>query len=470
MQPKKWKNFWTRILFASSSVSWYFISINTAWAAKFNQRNFINKSGITLVSDRSFRKQRSEAVNSELQLLQPLEITDTNNITKIKIADEDALTVEFSDASQKAEMAKESPNLHSQTTPTPPNFQSDSAPKNDSNDTQQLTDPLQLELSPTNIPTFSPTQKDQILETSQTETEQTEQRLQKLQQQLQDNEQPSAESDTDEELGKLRLREISPTLEQPQTSPLEQPLVQFQPIGYLLARVGYFYSSNIFSSGLVPVEDSLVYSGLSLGSVPIPLGKKTFLSGSIDGSLVRYLSQSKYNYNQVRFNLSLYQELTPRMYGEVGWSNQLLFYARDGDSFDAGDRFLNENTLRLSLGRRDPLTQKLMLDSFYEFRVSLTDPPEDWNRLSNFLWLSLNYYLRTTLQVGLDYQFSSSNFTERDRDDLYNRFFGHLNYKTSNDSSISVQAGVTLGDSSDSNIDFDGWFFGINYNLELGKF
>ncbi|PLZ80873.1 hypothetical protein CBP16_12000, partial [Fischerella thermalis WC217] len=88
----------------------------------------------------------------------------------------------------------------------------------------------------------------------------------------------------------------------------------------------------------------------------------------------------------------------------------------------------------------------------------------------NFFWLSLSYYLQRSLQAGVDYQFSLSNFTERDREDLYNRFFGHLNYGISKNSNISVQAGVTLGDSTENNVDFDGWFFGINYNLELGRF
>ncbi|WP_016871966.1 hypothetical protein [Fischerella thermalis] len=301
-----------------------------------------------------------------------------------------------------------------------------------------------------------------------------EKRLQRLIQRLQRNNVLSSESNfgyiVDQELGKLRLREVTPTPEEPQLPPTEQPANQFKPVGYLLARVGYFYSSNIFSSGIVPIEDSLIYSGLTLGSVSFPVGEKTFINGSIDGYLIRYLDQSEYNYNQVRFNLNLQQRFTPRMYGEIGWSNQQIFYARDSNTFDAGDRFLGENVVRLALGRRDRLSQKLALDSFYEFRLSLTDPPEDRNRIINFFWLSLSYYLQRSLQAGVDYQFSLSNFTERDREDLYNRFFGHLNYGISKNSNISVQAGVTLGDSTENNVDFDGWFFGINYNLELGRF
>ncbi|MEH2116856.1 hypothetical protein, partial [Nostoc sp.] len=35
---------------------------------------------------------------------------------------------------------------------------------------------------------------------------------------------------------------------------------------------------------------------------------------------------------------------------------------------------------------------------------------------------------------------------------------------------MNVEAGVSLGSSTAENIDFDGWFFSINYNLQLGRF
>ena len=295
------------------------------------------------------------------------------------------------------------------------------------------------------------------------------QRLQRLLQRLQENKQASSEP-SNSELGKLVLREERP-LEQQQPPPRPEP--QPRPIGNLQAHVGYFHTNNIFSSKINPVEDGLIYSGLTLASAPLPLGSKTYLNASIDGNLIRYINQSKYNYNQVRFNVGVYQQLSPRMYGEIGWSNQQLFYARNGSNFDAGDRFLNENSFRLSLGRRDPLTPRLMLDSFYEFRLSLTDPPskeENRDRVIHSVWISLNYYLKQSLQVGLDYQFGFSDFTRRQREDLYHRLYGHLTYGISNYTNLSLQGGVSIGGSTDRNIDFDGWFFSVNYNLELGRF
>jgi hypothetical protein len=296
------------------------------------------------------------------------------------------------------------------------------------------------------------------------------QRLQKLRQLLQEKKQASTQV-RDPELGILKVQPIiKPS--QPQQPP-KRPQAQPRSIGYLQAHVGYFQTDNIFSSKVNPIEDGLIYSGLTLASMPIPLGNKTFLNGSIDGSLMRYIDQSKYNYNQVRFNVSIFQQLSPQMYGEIGWNNQKLFYARNGTNFAAGDLFLNEDSFHLSLGRRDSLTSKLMLDSFYELRFSLTDPPskqDNRDRIIHTVWVSLNYYLERSLQIGLDYQFGLSDFTQRDREDVYHRLYGHLTYGISNYTNLSLQGGLTLGGSTDRYINVDGWFFSINYNLELGRF
>jgi hypothetical protein len=240
-------------------------------------------------------------------------------------------------------------------------------------------------------------------------------------------------------------------------------VVQFKPIGYLRANVGYFQTSNIFSANDRPIEDGLIFSGLTLASAYFPLGPKTYINGSINGNLIRYVDQSKYDYNQLRFNLGLYQQLSQRMYGEISWSNQQLFFA------DQGDRFLNENALRLSLGRRDPLTQRLVLDTLYELSVNFADP-QSRSRVINSFWVSLSYYLQKPLNIGLDYQLNLSDFTQRDREDQFHRLFGHLNYRISNSSNLNLQSGVTLGGSTTPNIDFNGWFFSVNYNVELGRF
>lgn len=266
----------------------------------------------------------------------------------------------------------------------------------------------------------------------------------------------SPQSSGDSELGTLRVREselVPPNIE------VKSP--RFQPIAHLLAHVGYFQTNNVFS-GVNPVNDGLVSPGLTVWAAPA-LGPKTQMLLAIDGSLIRYVEQSQSNYNQLRFRAGIRQRLTPRMYGEIGWNNQQLFWA------SVGDRFLNENSIRLALQRRDQLTERLRLDSFYEFRLNNANP-DSRSRTINFLSVSLSYYIQRNLRVGLDYQFSLSDFTQREREDQYHRLLGRLTYTLSGDSQISVQAGASLGGSSNPNIDFDNFFFSINYAVEVGEF
>ncbi|MBD2388546.1 hypothetical protein H6G32_24610 [Cylindrospermum sp. FACHB-282] len=357
-------------------------------------------------------------------------------------------------------------------------------------DTQQHNHLPQIEMPPRDLPKSSLEPIEQRLNPPQIgEFE----KIERLRRRLQKQKQLSSESNSSQELG-LRIRRTgtlaqeSPTesnsnqelglrirprtLEQLPPPSTEKPVAEFKPIGYLKANVGYFQTSNIFSANDRPIEDGLIFSGLTLASGYFPLGAKTYLNGSIDGNLIRYIDQSKYDYNQLRFNLGIYQQLSPRMYGEIGWSNQQLFFAKNGDrsdSIQAGDRFLNETALRLSLGRRDPLTQRLFLDSFYELSVNFSDP-QSRSRVVNSGGVSLSYYLQKPLNIGINYQLNLSDFTQRQREDQFHRLFGHLNYRISNSSNLNLQTGVTLGGSTVPNIDFSGWFFSANYNLELGRF
>jgi hypothetical protein len=325
-------------------------------------------------------------------------------------------------------------------------------------------EPPQLEGRPNDSPITPVVPIEERLEKPQ---ENYDQRLQLLMQKLGRTEELQAETGNTDQIGTIIARP-----EPIEQQPIPQQPRPFKPIGYLLGRVSYFRTDNLFSSQVDPIQDGLIFSGLTLATVPVQLAPKTYLSGSVDGNLIRYVDQSEFNYNQVQLNANIYHQITPQMYGEVGWTNQQLFYARDSDRyrFSSGDRFLNENAWHISLGRRDPLSKNLMLDSYYELRWSLTGPPEKRDRIINSLWLSLNYYLQKPLQVGLNYQFNLANFTQRDREDISHRIFSHLNYRLSDTNSVSAQAGVSLGNSTEPSIDVNGWFFSINYNLELGKF
>ncbi|HYX18999.1 MAG TPA: hypothetical protein VE944_32540 [Nostoc sp.] len=495
MRLKNWKNLFFCIFLVSSGGSWCCIRVDAAesantdiWHSKNLARTQVNyqpcqnleQEVINCLCKQSSESHASnsqmplkkrqgsrellvgEIVNMEIRphLLRHIPVGYNNQL--IEVRDSDSCSpLHFHHKRKGAFPPAFSLKLAQQTTETTQAPDTTEEP----GDTQKQNDPPQLESQPSNLPTSPPDSKEELLNTPEINQSQ---RLERLMQLLQLPKQPP-EFDSDRELGlRVRLR----PLEQPTFPPIEQPVVRFKPIGYLQGRVAYFQTSNIFSSEDIPIEDSLIFSGLTLASAYFPLGAKTFLNGSIDGNLIRYINQSQYDYNQVRFNLGIYQQLSQRMYGEVSWSNQQLFYANNSDrldSFKAGDRFLNENSLQVFLGRRDPLTSKLILNSFYELSVNFADP-QSRDRIINSFWVSLNYYLQKPLQVGINYQVNFSDFTQRDREDQFHRLFGHLNYRISDTSNMNLQAGVNLGSSTAENIDFDGWFFSINYSLQLGQF
>ena len=282
----------------------------------------------------------------------------------------------------------------------------------------------------------------------------------------------SSEADqlaSDPELGELRLRESVGNTQQQLDPELGNIRLRQQPAQasrrqrtvYLQGRVDFFQSDNIFSS-VDPIDDSLIRTGLSLWAAPA-IGPKTYLIGSISGNLIKYANQDDFDYNEVRVGASIYQQLTPKMYGEVGLSNQQLFTA------GGGDRFLNDNSIRLGLGRRDSLGRAVTLDSFYQLRYSFADP-SDRSRIVNTLGASLNYNATTKLQTGLDYQYVLSSFTEQGREDNYHQLLARVSYDWSRNSRITVFGGFGFGNSSNRNVDFDSSILGVSLSVNLPLF
>lgn len=450
MQPKKLKNclsLW--ILLTLSTSCQYLVKLDAANATSAAQWQLSPDISNIPSFDDKFVNWHEQQIQTSL--LSPKFRLDTNN-ESLKL-----IETEQSDLEQ--------PKTIVQSTPEQP---------------QKPAEPPQVEAQPNEPAAPTPTQIEQRLDKPDPNYSE---RLEKLMRLLETNREAAPASNG--ELGEIIVKPQTSELGTIVVKPVEQPPLPTQPkeppktppkpskpIGYLLGRVSFFQTNNLFASKIDPIEDGLIYSGVTLASEPLQLSPKTFLSGSLDANVIRYINQSEFNYNQLRLNVDLYQQLTRRMYGEIGWSNQQLFYARNNKRFGfaSGDRFLNENSFHLSLGRRDFLAPKWALDSFYEFRWNLAEVPQKRDRITNSLWLSLSYYLQQSLNVGLDYQLTISNFTQRNREDLYHRLFTHLNYKATNTSSISFQGGVTLGNSTEPNIHFDGWFFSINYNWEIGRF
>ncbi|MBW4670692.1 MAG: hypothetical protein KME60_25540 [Cyanomargarita calcarea GSE-NOS-MK-12-04C] len=492
MQPKGWKNFWFSILLVSNGAIFCGSRGNAALAANHDTWGGQSKTVSSIPYDRIMLLNRGQGAG-EIWSQAPDRhafargatrfIGGTSELSQSLFSPAPRPLPLFSDSTLrdvcKINVCKPSEEwqIHTQLPsgqvqqappgPAPPNPPPPGSTPSVPPEILQRNDPPQLEVQPKDFPTPSPGTIEQKLPELEIEKLESQEDLRRR---LRESKEPPPKF-SNGELGIIRVQQI-PLPEQlpPQ---LKKPVAQFRPVGYLFGYLGYFYTSNVFASEVDPIEDGLAFGGLTLASASLPLGSKTYLNGGIDGNLIRYASQSKFNYNQIRFNLGIYQQLTPRMYGEIGWSNQQFFYARDldlvGYKFGAGDRFLNENSVRLSLGRRDLLSSRLVLDSLYELRLNFSDP-ESRSRIVNSMSVSLSYYLQKSLQVGIDYQFNLSDFTQREREDQLHRLFGQLTYGLSDYGNLNLQVGMTAGGSTERNIDFNGWFFSVNYNLELGQF
>ena len=250
--------------------------------------------------------------------------------------------------------------------------------------------------------------------------------------------------------------------------PLQPPSPSRQPLVYLVGRLDYFRSSNVFSA-IDPVDDSLLRPGLTLFTAPA-LGRNTYFIGAIDVSLIRYNTQSQIDYNELQFRAGIFQRLSPTMFGEIGWTNQQLFIAGSKiPGLPIGTRFLNDHAVRLELSRRDQLNKRLLLSTFYQLRLSFADPDSRSRVLNSFI-ASLSYDVQPKLQVGLDYQFALANFTAIKRDDEYHQLAARLTYTAFRNTQLNMFVGYSFGNSTDPTIDFNSLILGVSLSVNLGLF
>lgn len=263
---------------------------------------------------------------------------------------------------------------------------------------------------------------------------------------------PLVPSGCDPELGCLRLQ--SPVITSTSA-----------PVMYLLPRLDIFRSNNILS-GLNPVQDGLIRPALSLLILPA-LGSSTYLNASAEGALNQYFSLTQFDYSEVKFKAGIFQRLSPSMSAEIGWTNQQFFISGNQIfGLSAGTRFLNDHSIRFELSRQDQLAKNLSLNSFYQFRISFTEP-RDLSRIINVLFLSLNYRLNSRVQLGLDYQFASANFTVQPRTDLHHQVLGRISYSAFRTAQLSLYGGISTGTSTESAINFNSVLLGISVSLNL---
>ncbi|WP_448571564.1 hypothetical protein [Trichothermofontia sp.] len=260
---------------------------------------------------------------------------------------------------------------------------------------------------------------------------------------------PELQQQGDPELGVLRLRE----------RPLQKPT---QPkFVFLTGSFSYFRSDNILSSEIDTIGDQLLGGRLILSARPI-IGPRTLLVGTLEGNLIRYGDLSDLDYNGFGLKVGIRHFWSRQAFSEFSWDNRQLFLDNDGD------RFLNDHSLRLSLFYRVPLVSRLKLDNYYQFRWSVTEPT-DRSRLVNRLGTVLGYDLTPTMQIGLNYQYDLTHFTQRDREDSYHQVIAQFSWDLSRAIQFNIYGGYSFGASSASDVNFNGSILGagMSFNLPL---
>lgn len=251
----------------------------------------------------------------------------------------------------------------------------------------------------------------------------------------------------DPELGDLILRELEPP---------KPPKPKYV---YVRGELFGLASDNLFSLNIDPIGESLW--GLSFGVTAVPpLGKKTNLIGALGGAMARYRKYDEADYNTFYLNAGVRHELFKRTYGELGWVNR-HYYTTDGDEF------LDDNAVYLYLSRRDPLVKNLNLNTFYQLRFSFADP-DDRSQMTNALGATLAYDISPSWQTSLNYQVFFSNFTEQDRNDIFNQVFLRFYYQISKSTYMEAFGGYNFGNSTDDDIDFNGGILGITFGFNFG--
>lgn len=260
------------------------------------------------------------------------------------------------------------------------------------------------------------------------------------------------DSRQDPELGVLQLRTV------PQLPPP-------RPYLFLSTYVSASSSDNIL---LIddPVQgrigDKFLRPGISLIAFP-SLGASTNLLASIETNAVRYQDFTGANYDELKFRVGVRHSFSRRVYGQLSWSRQLLF--REGFQ----DRFFTNQGIELFVGRRDPLSPVLTLDSYYQAEVFFSDP-DDFSDVVLSLGTYLNYRLSPKFDAGVGYQVTMSDFTQVNRHETYQRVTGQLRYTISPSVRMSIFGGFSNGRSSEPNISFDDSFFGISFDATVEIF
>lgn len=277
---------------------------------------------------------------------------------------------------------------------------------------------------------------------------------------------------SDPELGVLQLSPLPPAVPDP-PDPATPPAPQEpprRPFLYLSAYVSASSSDNVFlATEPRRLNDTFIRRGISLTAFPA-IGPRTFLLASVDANFLRYQDFTASSYNELRFRAGIRHNFTNRVYGQLSWTSQFLFREDFDDRFlRLDERFFQRNGVEFFLGRRDPLSPGLTLDSYYQGQLFFSDPSE-FSTLAQSLGVSLSYRFNPQWDTRLGYQITITDFTQDDRHETSQRVTAQLRYSLSPSVRMSLFGGIGFGRSSESNVSFDNGFFGVSLDATVPLF
>ncbi|MBT9316570.1 hypothetical protein [Leptothoe spongobia] len=261
----------------------------------------------------------------------------------------------------------------------------------------------------------------------------------------------------DSELGLLRVRQNNPNNE----VPLEvEPEPTRQTSVFLTARSNVYGGNNLFRTPN-PIDDRIYQAGVGIFAFP-RLSDRTNLVISAEANLARYEDLSVVDYNELQFQAGIRQRLGRSSYGQLNWRFQDL-------STPGSDSFFTANYIELLLSRRDILSNRVWLDTYYQARLSQSDP-KAFSRFSHIATGSLNYGFDPQTRVSLLYQLFLDDYTEIVRFDTYHQVLAQVSHDLSSTTRLSLFTGFRFGDSSLSVINFDDTIYGASINVNVPLF
>lgn len=258
----------------------------------------------------------------------------------------------------------------------------------------------------------------------------------------------------DSELGTLRIRPTDEVPLEVEPEPTRQTSV------FLTGRANVYGGGNLFRTPN-PIDDRIYQAGVGVFAFP-RLSENTNLVLSAETNLARYEDLSVVDYNELQFQAGIRQRLGQRSYGQINWRYQDL-------STPGSDSFFTANYVELLLSRRDILNNRTWLDTYYQARLSHSDP-KAFSRFSQIATGSLNYGFDPQTRVSLLYQLFLDDYTEVVRFDTYHQILAQVSHDLSSTTRISLFTGVRFGDSSLSSINFDDTIYGASINVNWPLF